>query len=188
MEKEEFLKHLLRSYQAYYDVHPRDDDPYLKARCDFHMENDQYVLFRKNVMNSVMCHEYCFVLMCDRLDAEMYRKYEAKVLAEGHECMKEEKGKHMATLVSMVVVADECDGDALKALKHAHHHEEFRFGLDGYLDYHTALVTLSDEKVRTNLSGSDLKKNLKHVLKKAETGRRGAPAGADTQVSLSHTA
>ncbi|MCI6067631.1 MAG: hypothetical protein MR707_05310 [Galactobacillus timonensis] len=56
----QFAEKVMKSYEAYYDVH-RWEDELFAARMDFHMENDNYVLFKKNVTNQAMVHEYCWL-------------------------------------------------------------------------------------------------------------------------------
>lgn len=160
----QFAEKVMKSYEAYYDVH-RWEDELFAARMDFHMENDNYVLFKKNVTNQAMVHEYCWLLAVKHLDSKVYRRAEAEVLRRGMELIDPKQNHHMSTTLSLLVVCESCDSEALKALRRCRIHKEFRFGLDGYMDFHTGIAVLEDGKTACNFSGGDLRRNLKNLLK-----------------------
>lgn len=165
----QFANRVLKVYEAYYDVH-RDRDDLFAARMDFHMENDNYVLFKKNVTSQAMVHEYCWLLVVPHLDLESYRRAQEEALRQGMELIDPKQNHHMSTTLSLMVLCESCDRDALRALKHCNIHREFRFGLDGYMDFHTGIAVLNDDTVACNFSGGDLRRNLRNLLK-AESRR-----------------
>lgn len=160
----QFVNRVMKSYEAYYDVHRTMDDLFA-ARMDFHMENDNYVIFKKNVTNQAMVHEYCWLLVVKHLDSKVYQQAEAEVLRRGMDLIHPKQNHHMSTTLSLLAVCETCESDALKALRRSHMHKEFRFGLGGYMDFHAAAAVLEKDTVVSNFSGTDLKKNLKHLLK-----------------------
>jgi hypothetical protein len=91
----------------------------------------------------------------------------------------------MSTVLTLVVLCDECDKDALKMLKHCHLHKEFRMGLDGWMDFHTALLDMTNEKVYTNMSGHDLKKPFRRYMRMLTARAQGTRAGAEQPAGLS---
>ena len=50
-------------------------------------------------------------------------------------------------------VCDSCDEDARKALKKCRLYKSFKMSYWGWMDFHTGLVVLPEEKISTNASG-----------------------------------
>lgn len=165
MNRAEYIEKLLTSYESYYNVHHIEDDTPLTARCDFHMENNRYVLNKRNVLWSTNSHEYCYVFSIPHLTDDLYHTFQKEVYEKGMALIKAGQEEHLATNLTLLIVCDTCDAEAAKALKHCRLHEDFRFGLDGWMNFRTAMVCMSNEKVTANLSGHDLKKLLRQFFK-----------------------
>ena len=189
-DREMFLERLKKAYAYSYNVHEMEEE-HLKAVCDMHMEQGSYVLSRRNVMWQAMNHEYVYMFATDHLSKEQFEAFAAYVYEHGMEEV-DLKNNHMSTVLSLAVVAESADKEALKALKHFHKHKEFRMGLDGWMDFHTVLVDLEHDKVVTNMSGHDLRKPYKKFLKRMRTVQKktegvctGAeqPAGCHTEAA-----
>ncbi|MEE8886823.1 MAG: hypothetical protein SOI56_09755 [Eubacteriales bacterium] len=164
--RKDFSDILLNSYSQYYDIHhfPETERPLL-ARCDFHMEKGSYFLLKRNMTWMAKCHEYCYIVSVPHLTLDMYREYEKYVYDHGMTLIDPKSGDHMSTYLTLLVVCDSCDKDALRALKRCHIHKDFRFALDGWMDFHTALVCMSDHTIMTNMSGHDQKHFLKELIR-----------------------
>ena len=61
--------------------------------------------------------------------------------------------KHMYTYITALFVCDSCDEDARKALKKCRLYKSFKMSYWGWMDFHTGLVVLPEEKISTNASG-----------------------------------
>ena len=59
----------------------------------------------------------------------------------------------MYTYITTLFVCDSCDEDARQALMRCKLYKSFRMSYWGWMDFHTALVVLPEEKVSTNRSG-----------------------------------
>ena len=60
--REELVEALERYFEAYYDVNKASEDAApLRLRCDLHVNNQKYFLFKKNVMWEANCHEYVYI-------------------------------------------------------------------------------------------------------------------------------
>lgn len=171
VSREDFQERLLKSYTSYYNINRIEDENLpLLARCDFHVENSSYVLLKRNVTWSAMSHEYCYIFSVSHLTPDLYRQMEKYVYDNGMALIDPKKENHMSTSLTLLVICDTCDRDAEKALKHCHIHKEFRLGLDGWMDFHTALVCIENHRVFTNMSGHANAKHLKQMLRLAPSG------------------
>ena len=59
----------------------------------------------------------------------------------------------MYTYITALFLCDSCDEDAKKALKRCKLYKSFRMSYWGWMDFHTALAELPEEKVSSNASG-----------------------------------
>ena len=77
---------------------------------------------------------------------------------------------HMYTYITALFLCDSCDDDARKALKRCRLYKSFRMSYWGWMDFHTAMVELPEEKVSSNASGHSaaqvFKQGLFHKQKK----------------------
>ena len=68
-------------------------------------------------------------------------------------------------------VCDSCDEDARKALKRCKLYKSFKLSYWGWMDFHTGLVVLPEEKISTNASGHSaaqvFERGLFHKQKKS---------------------
>ena len=58
-----------------------------------------------------------------------------------------------STYITALFVCDSCDEDARKALKRCKLYKSFKMSYWGWMDFHTGLVVLPEEKISTNASG-----------------------------------
>ena len=117
-----YVKRLLAAYRGFYNITPAEDLPGagrpegLLCRCDLDMKNAQYVLSRKNELWSAESHEYAYVFTFPRLYEDLYRELESYVYEEGMKLIHPGKG-HMCSILTLLVVCDECTPEAEKLLK-----------------------------------------------------------------------
>lgn len=134
------------------------------ARCDFHVQNDTSVLLRRNVLYSTQNHEYRYLFEIPHLSLEQYKAFEQFVYDDGMKRIKPGNG-HMSTNLTLAIITGSADLEAVKAAKHCSLHKEFRMGLDGWMDFHTNLITLDEQKIFTNMGGHNDRKHLKQIFK-----------------------
>ena len=72
---------------------------------------------------------------------------------------------HMNSNVVAVFVCDSCDEDARKALKKCRFHKSFKFSLHGWMDLHTILVEVGNDRIEGNGISRNAVKLLKKILK-----------------------
>ena len=72
---------------------------------------------------------------------------------------------HMYTYLTCVIVADESEPEAAKALKKSRIKKSFRFSLRGWMELHTAALDRSTGQTSTNLSGRANAKLFNKLIK-----------------------
>jgi hypothetical protein len=160
---------LISSYSRYYDIQsflPEEHSgvpPELQARCDLHMQESSYVLLKQNKLWEAASHEYCYIFSTDVLTEAAYRRFESFVLSDGMERIHPKKG-HKCTALTLLVLADSCEAKAEKALKHCHLHKNFKWSFWGWMDVRTALLTVSNGRTASNMSGHDNAKFLNRLI------------------------
>lgn len=127
-----------------------------RTLCEFHMENSGYILMKRNVLWTANSGEYCYVFEVPHLTADRYRELESFVYETGMSRIDSSKPGHMATNLTLIVVCDTCDRDAKRLLCRCRIHKNFRLGLNGWMDFHTALACVSDGSTASNMGGHDL--------------------------------
>mgnify|MGYP000031323742 CR=1 FL=1 len=70
----------------------------------------------------------------------------------------------MYTYLTALVLCDEADEQALRALTKKKHRREFKLSLHGWMEFRIAAVDLSTGDIATNRSGKDLGKSLSGLV------------------------
>ena len=165
--REKLLNRLLRSYQSYYDIYPTEngekDGLPLAAHCRFFIHSEKYVLIKKAKLWEADSNEFLYIFSLPHLTEELYDSCEKYAYEEGMKQIDPKPG-HMCSYITAMFLCDTCDPAALKKLRKNHIYKSFRFSLYGWMDYHTALFTLSDNGIYTNRSGRDNVKFMKSIL------------------------
>ena len=166
MERVYYTERLLDAFRRYYDVNQEVEGAPEEffARCDFHVTDARYVLSKKNVLWSTDSHEYCYIFSLDHLTLDDYRRFEKYAYDDGMKRITPGHG-HKCTAITLIAVCKSCESDARRALRRCRLHKEFRFSLDGWMDFHTALAELDPERVYTNFSGHKNAGVLKKLFK-----------------------
>ena len=162
--REELVEALERYFEAYYDVNKASEDAApLRLRCDLHVNNQKYFLFKKNVMWEANCHEYVYIFSVPKLTDEMYRLCEHVAYEAGMKLV-DPVPDHMYTYITCVIVADETEPSAVRALKKCRIYKSFRFSLRGWMEFHTAVLDRSRGRAYTNRSGRAYAKLFNKIL------------------------
>ena len=69
--------------------------------------------------------------------------------------------QHMYTYLTALVLCDEADEQALRALTKKRHRREFKLSLHGWMEFRIAAVDLSTGEITTNRAGKPFGKDLK---------------------------
>lgn len=162
--RESAIERLLKSYQAYYNIHLMEEEQNpIVARCDFFEHSQRYVLSKKAELWSADSEEFLYLLNIPHLTLELFEQYKEVVREDGMNRLHIGPG-HMYSFITPIFICDICDEDARKALKKCRIYKSFHFSLHGWMNFRAAVVELNTNKISTNRSGHDLAKILKKVL------------------------
>ncbi len=161
--KEEIVDVLLKEYARWYDVKRVNNKGSLIVEGEFHEQGTGYVLVRKAEMWSAESHEYLFIFSADHLDQEKYEACltEARELGEARIVPGRD---HKSSYVTMLIVCNTADEEALKKLRKCRVRKSFRFSLHGWMEVHTAAVRAEDGFIVSNGDGRRTAEFLKSVL------------------------
>ena len=159
-KREDLLTRILAAHQSFYDIR-RDylfEGRSFNSFAEFHTYGEQYVLVKRAKLWEVNTHDFMFFELADRLDtpnihdevAFMTQKAIRKVNAGPN---------HMSSALSLVIIANTCTDEALKAVRSTRFRKNYRFGIHGWSDLRLAVVDLSRGKdgIATNAAGKKLK-------------------------------
>ena len=159
---EQVLRGLKKAYAAYYDIEEIDDGTALKARCDYHMRDSQYVLVKKAELWAAENHEYLYLWDAGHLDLDGVEEIFRRTLADGEPRVKPHS-QHMYTYLTAVALYDSAGPDALAQLKKLKKRREFKLSLHGWMEFRIAAVDLSNGEITVNRAGKALAKDLKRL-------------------------
>lgn len=159
---ERVLEGLKKAYTTYFDIEEIDDGTALKARCDYHMRDSQYVLVKKAELWAAENHEYLYLWDAGRLDAAGVEEIFRRTLEDGEPRVKPHS-QHMYTYLTAVALYDSAQPDALTQLKKLKKRREFKLSLHGWMEFRIAAVDLSTGEITVNRAGKALAKDLKRL-------------------------
>ena len=170
MTREEAVNRLCDIYSGEFDVRLCEEHQKpLAAQMDFYAESSKYVLSKKAKLWEANSFEYVYLFNVPHLTKEIYDQCEKLAYDEGMARIKPGPN-HMYTYITALFVCDSCDEEARKALKRCKLYKSFRMSYWGWMDFHTALAELPEEKVSSNASGHSaaqvFKQGLFHKQKK----------------------
>ena len=148
-----------KAYTAYFDIEEIADGTALKARCDYHMRDSQYVLVKKAELWAAESHEYLYLWDAGRLDAAGVEEIFRRTLEDGEPRVKPHS-QHMYTYLTAVALYDSADPSALEQLKKLKKRREFKLSLHGWMEFRIAAVDLSTGEITVNRAGKALAKDL----------------------------
>ena len=159
---ERVLEGLKKAYTTYFDIEEIDDGTALKARCDYHMRDSQYVLVKKAELWAAESHEYLYLWDAGRLDTAGVEEIFRRTLEDGEPRVKPHS-QHMYTYLTAVALYDSAQPDALTQLKKLKKRREFKLSLHGWMEFRIAAVDLSTGEITVNRAGKALAKDLKRL-------------------------
>ena len=159
---ERVLEGLKKAYTTYFDIEEIDDGTALKARCDYHMRDSQYVLVKKAELWAAESHEYLYLWDAGCLDVPLTEEIFRRTLEDGEPRVKPHS-QHMYTYLTAVALYDSAQPDALTQLKKLKKRREFKLSLHGWMEFRIAAVDLSTGEITVNRAGKALAKDLKRL-------------------------
>lgn len=129
----------------------------------FHSAGERYVLTRRAKLWGVNVFEHILFLCIDHLDQALLDELVAFMRTDALQEV-ELVPDHMTTYLSLVLIADSADDEALRAVRKTSFRKNFAFGLKGWADLRLCAVDLSTNIVAANAMGKDLAKTIEANL------------------------
>lgn len=163
---------LLAIFSSHYDIEPRSGSSALKACCAFHSRDSQYVLSKKVELWAAEHHEYLYIYSIPHLDEAAVEEMFQKTLELGSPLVKPH-AQHMYTYLTALVLCDQADEQALRALQKQKHRREFKLSLHGWMEFRIAAVDLSTGEIHTNRAGKPFGKDLRRLVERVIANYKG---------------
>lgn len=166
---EPFFEQLMDGYKGNYNIELVEDSANgLVAKASMHVRESQCVIFKEFEIWDAKADEYVYVFKVDKLTEELAKEIIKYSYDDGFPKIDLDhvsiKHQHMCTHLVALVLADEADEAAIKVIKKCRIYKSFQFSLKGWMEMHTDLLTLKDEKIYSNRYGTETAKFLKmHV-------------------------
>ena len=161
--RNEIVERLLDTYSSWYTLERPEGEEPLTAKGEFHEHGTGYLFTKKAEMWTADCHEYLYIYSMPQLTTEAFTACLDRTRSLGEPLVQPQKN-HKSTYLTMVIVCDTADEDALKALKKCRVRKSFHFSLYGWMEVHTAAVVLRGDTIVSNGDGRQTREFLKNVL------------------------
>ena len=158
---QERLDKLLDAYSHLYDIQ-RDvetDGVTYPATATYYLRDENYLITKQHVLSAVEQHEYVYFHLADHLDAKALEALIAQSMESGLKCVHPTK-EHMFSYVTLVVLANTIDPEAVKRIKKTHFRKNYMLTLHGWMEYHVAAMEVSTNRFFSNPAGKEARKNL----------------------------
>lgn len=165
MNLTEALEKVLISYRRYYNILREDEveAPFV-AEALFRSHNEQYFLIKKAKVAEINSNEDVFFYTTEYLDIETLHKMDLCAWERGVSRVKPD-GNHRNSDITLIIIANHIEEDAMKEVRKMKHYQSYRFGLHGWSNYRLVAMELSSGKLAYNRQGQMLKKLFSNITK-----------------------
>lgn len=132
---------LLTCERAGFDVRREHGGAPLCASAAFHQRGEGYLLSRKVTLWAAESHEHLFVYRTARLDVPRWQSILQDALARGKERIRPHD-EHMVSYVSALVLCEELDAGAARAVRRIRYSKSFWWGLRGWMRFRALALRL----------------------------------------------
>lgn len=155
------IERLLKAHEGYFDI-KRDyqfGGRTFPGYGEFHSTASSYVLVKRAKLWEASAHEYLFFLDTLCLDQSYLDDAVGFIVEKGLEKVQLSPS-HMTSYLSLVIIADRAEEEAMRAVRRMRFRKNFRWGLQGWADLRLAAVDLSAGLVETNAMAKELRATL----------------------------
>ena len=164
--KSDIIDKILKSYEIYYDVKKFENNSLpLKATCEFHVHNEKYVLSKKAQLWSTEANEYVYIFEMNTLTKDLFLECKNYAYEEGMQIINPKPG-HMYSYITTIFIYDFCDKKTESLIKKCKISKNFKFSLNGWMDFHIACINTSENKIYSNKSGKVTSRFLQELFYK----------------------
>jgi len=159
--KQELLETLCAVYSHQYDM---DRDGALgggifPVTATYYLRDENYLISKKHVLSAVENYDYLYFCPADHLDAPTLQKYIHRSMELGKGRVRPHK-EHMSSFITLVILADTMDDQAITLLKKTRMRKYFRFAFHGWMEYRIAAMEISTKRFFSNPAGRETRKLL----------------------------
>lgn len=162
MTTTETLEHLLRSYVRYYDIHREDITDGFAAEAHFHSHDEQYFLVKTAKLAEADSHEYVYFALTEHLTADELQSLIEKAWTAGMSHVQATSTHHSSD-VSLVILADHIDPEAVRPIKKARRFASYKHGFHGFSHFRLIAFEPDSKKIVHNRMGDTLKKLFRNI-------------------------
>lgn len=162
MNGNEVLENLLKSFSTYYDIDSQTDCAPFTASAQFHSHTEQYFLVKAAHLSDVDCHEFVYFAVIPQLSLSLLNDLCQTAWERGLSKVNPVPG-HKCSDVSLIIIADKIDSDALAAVKKIKLHKSYMFTFRGWSDFRLVAMETSTSVLQANGRGKDLMKLFKTI-------------------------
>ena len=164
MTSAEALSKVVKSFMQYYDVNKEEVISPFTAFAAFHSHEEGYFLVKKAKISEAETHEYIYFYNAEHIDADTVKRLAELAWEDGMKRVQPHSS-HRNSDVSIILIGESMDDDAMKAVKKLHYSKSYKAGFNGWSNFHSSALDLSSGKLAYNRFGSDMKKVLKSITK-----------------------
>ena len=160
-DRQRVIERLLAAHETWFDVERNHGfaGRTFPGYAEFHSTASRYVLVKRAKLWEASAHEYLFFCETPHLAVDELQSLVAFMTSDGL-AKVQLAPDHMSSYISLVVVTDAADEEALRLVKHTRFRKNFAFGLKGWADLRLAVVDLGLGQVITNSQGKALRETL----------------------------
>lgn len=172
---EQRLGKLLDAYSHHYDIdrEVQIGERTFPATATYYLRDENYLISKQHVLSAVESHEYVYFHLADHLDVPTLMELIELTKQAGLSNIKPSK-IHMCSFVTLVVLADTIDPEAVKLLKRTHYRKNYLLALHGWMEYHIAAMETSTNRFFSNPAGRETKKTLELNFTPQKMKKKGA--------------
>ncbi len=178
MSSDEYLRELLRRYQANFDIHENYTvgNVTYPAYAWFHSFSEKYVLRKEAQLWAIKAYEHVLFIKEKELSMELLEEYRRRITEEIEPELVRNGGKypekdHMCTYITFVVLTDKAPSeDVQRAIKKFSFDKGYMFNFRGHSEAHFICADMESGSVYTNKGGKSQRDMMLDVFRKANKG------------------
>lgn len=158
---QEKLEKLLSAYSHLYDIdrNVQAEEHVYPATATYYLRDENYLISKQHVLSAVEQHEYVYFHVTDHLTAADLQSHMDLSKRVGLSRVKPHK-EHMCSYVTLVVLANTLDPEAVKLIKKTRFRKNYRMTFHGWMEYHVAAMEASTNRFYSNPAGAGARKIL----------------------------
>lgn len=157
-----YLEKVLAAFKRYYTVKTADVSVPFDAEAEFISHTEEFFLVKSAKLAEFDSYEYVFFKTADFLSGALLHDFCEKAWVAGLGRVNPCLG-HRNSDIALVVLAQNVDESALKAVKKHRWHKSYQLGFFGWSNFKLVVKELSSGRVFCNRFGFELKKLLSKI-------------------------